>query len=198
MQKNIKYNTNSQKILECNNLTIGYSLPLVKNISFNLSSSQIVFVKGKNGSGKSTLIKTILGKIPPINGNYSWQINEECISYLPQITNPTSHFSYTIGEILNLYDIATQHRNKLPQGLEDKKWIDASGGEKQKVMLLSRLSNKTEALILDEPFNHLDSESINSLVDLLVDLVTKSHLSVVMVSHLEVSLPDEIQKVVEL
>jgi len=186
------------KLFECQHLSIGYTSTLAKNISFEIPNNHLVFIKGRNGSGKSTFINTILGRKSPISGHYKWFIGHDRIAYLPQITNPSSHFSYTIGEILDLYNIAPQYRSMLANGLENKKWIDASGGEKQKVMILSRLSKNTEVLILDEPFNHLDNESINSIVGLLVDLFRHNNISVVLVSHLEVVLPDEIQTIVEL
>ena len=189
---------NSQTLFECNDLSVGYGRPLTSEINLSISSREILFIKGKNGSGKSTFIKTILGKNKALAGNYKWHLNSESISYLPQITNPTSHFSFTINEILDLYNISRTFRDKLPKGLEGKKWIDASGGEKQKVMLLTRLSDETKVLILDEPFNHLDQESIDSFVDLLVNIVSENKLSIILVSHLEIELPNELQKTVEL
>ena len=189
---------NNHTLFECNDLSVGYTRPLTNEINLSISSREILFVKGKNGSGKSTFIKTILGKNKALAGNYKWHLNQESISYLPQITNPNSHFSFTINEILDLYNISRTFRDKLPKGLEEKKWIDASGGEKQKVMLLTRLSDETKVLILDEPFNHLDQESIDSFVDLLVNIVSENKLSIILVSHLEIELPNELKKIVEL
>ena len=185
------------KVLECSNLQVGHIAPLTPAINFSLYRGQVAFIKGDNGSGKTTLIKTILGKLDALGGSYKWHIHKSFISYLPQITNPNSNFSFTVGEILDLYNLPD--KTKLPQSLKAKKWIDASGGEKQKVMLLTRLTQETRVLVLDEPFNHLDSHSIQSLVDLLIDLVRgKDTLSIVFVSHLHIDFPSDLLKKVEL
>ena len=189
---------NNSALFECQDLDIGYSTPLASDINLSISSGKIMFVKGKNGTGKSTLIKTILGQMKPLGGRYDWNIEKTSISYLPQMTNPNSQFSFTIKEILDLYDIDPDLREKLPPGLEKKKWINASGGEKQKVMLLSRISKNTRVLILDEPFNHLDQESIDSISVMLATIVKENQLSVILVSHLNVELPSELQQSLEL
>lgn len=187
------------KILECSHLSIGYSQPLVENINFILSPGKIVFIKGVNGSGKTTLIKTILGKVSPLKGQYKWYIKNDLVSYLPQITNPNSSFSFTIGEILDLYNIPQNKRDKIHSGLVNKKWIEASRGEKQKVMFLSRITNQMKVLILDEPFNHLDHSSILSLVEILIELINSgNNLSSIIVSHLNVDFPAEVLTEVEL
>ena len=189
---------NSKPILECQALSIGYTSNIKKDLSFSLLPKKILFIKGKNGSGKSTLIKTLLKKIPPISGNFEWSISNGSISYLPQITNPNSSFSYNVNEILDLYQTTDDIRERLPIDLRQKKWINCSGGEKQKTMLITRLLPDTKALILDEPFNHLDDKSIIEFIDLLTDLVKEKHLSIILVSHLKVDIPKEILEVLEL
>ncbi len=187
------------KIFECSNLQIGHIAPLTPAISFSLYSGQVAFIKGDNGSGKTTLIKTILGELGPLGGSYKWHIDKNFISYSPQITNPNSNFSFTIGEILGLYDLADKSKNKLPQSFKAKKWIDASRGEKQKVMLFTRLTQEARVLILDEPFNHLDRSSVQSLADLLIDLVRgEDALSIVLVGHIHIDFPSELLIKVEL
>ncbi len=187
-------NKKEDKLFECSNISIGYSEVLAKNISFVLNRGKIVFIKGKNGSGKTTLIKTILGKIPSIKGHYKWYLNSNFISYLPQVTNTSFNFSFNIGEILDIYNISKKYREKLPKNLIKKRWIDTSRGEKQKVMLITRLTKFTKILILDEPFNHLDVDSIKSLAQLIQQLVLSDQeaLSIILVSHLEINIPRDL------
>ncbi|MGB0452993.1 MAG: ATP-binding cassette domain-containing protein [Bacteriovoracaceae bacterium] len=191
---------NSDKpIFECSNLLFGYGTPLTQDLSFTLSPGQVAFIKGANGSGKTTLIHTILGKKNALGGSYKWNIDKSFVSYLPQMTNPNSNFSFTVTEIFDFYDIPEERKSLLPKDLFKKRWIDMSGGEKQKVMLLTRLTKNIKVLILDEPFNHLDRDSINSLSELLTKLVSGNDpLSLLLVSHLEVCFPSEILKQVEL
>ena len=189
---------NSMALFECKNLDIGYKSTIASNINIAISPGKIFFIRGKNGSGKSTLIKTMLKKIEPISGSINWSISNSCVSYLPQITNPDSSFSYTVKEILDLYEIENKYRKELPKGLENKKWINTSGGEKQKVMLLSRISKETKMLILDEPFNHLDQDSVESIKEMLLNIVKNQDLSIVLVSHLDIDLPLELVSSLEL
>ena len=140
----------------------------------------------------------MLKKIEPISGNINWNISKSYVSYLPQITNPDSSFSFTVKEILDLYKIENKYRKELPIGLESKKWIITSGGEKQKVMLLSRISKDTKMLILDEPFNHLDQDSVESIKEMLVNIVKNQKISIVLVSHLNIDLPPDLVNSLEL
>ena len=189
---------NNPTLFECENLDIGQKSAIARGINMAISPGKIFFIRGKNGSGKSTLIKTMLKKIEPISGSINWNISNSSVSYLPQITNPDSSFSYTVKEILDLYEIENKYRKELPKGLESKKWINTSGGEKQKVMLLSRISKDTKMLILDEPFNHLDQESIESIKEMLINIVKNQDLSIVLVSHLNIDLPPELVNSLEL
>ena len=110
----------NELVLKCQNLSIGYTSALKKDLSFNLPTKKILLINGKNGSGKSTLIKTLLKKISPITGIFEWSVSESSISYLPQITNPNSSFSYTVNEILDLYSTTKEIREKLPIILDKK------------------------------------------------------------------------------
>ena len=171
----------------CKNLGIGYSEILKENISFSMRQGEIVFVKGKNGSGKSTLIKTILGKLPAKAGSFQWNVDSQKISYLPQVTNSSAHFSYTLKEILDIYEVPQKYRSYLDSSIMPKRWVDSSGGEKQKTMILTRLTESTQILVLDEPFNHLDIQTIDSIQKLLSTLVSNElKISLLLISHFDV------------
>lgn len=184
----------SAPIFKCHSLSIGYQRPLSENISFEIKRGEIAYIRGSNGSGKTTFIKTILNQIKHLNGSFEWNLDEDQISYLPQITNTNSNFSYNIQEILDLFNVEDKFRSLITDSLLEKRWIDTSGGEKQKVMLVTRLSENTKVLILDEPFNHLDKESIEMVRDLIQQLVSNetNPISTFLVSHLEVSFSEDI------
>ncbi|MFG1494957.1 ATP-binding cassette domain-containing protein [Halobacteriovorax sp. GFR7] len=183
--------------LNIENLSVGYQYPLSSEINLGLKAGEILYIQGTNGSGKTTLIKTILGKVASLAGSYKWSIPLEAVSYLPQITNPNTNFSYTIGEILDLYEVMDKDNELITTSLKKKRWIDASGGEKQKVMILTRLSKQTKVLILDEPFNHLDIESIKIVSDLLIKLSTVYGITIILVSHHVIDIPENRLKTIE-
>ncbi|EPZ49238.1 hydrolase, P-loop-like family protein [Bacteriovorax sp. BAL6_X] len=183
--------------LNIEELAIGHKSPLSSGINLSLGAGEILYIQGTNGSGKTTLIKTILGAIPKISGSYNWTIPKYAISYLPQITNPNTNFSYTIGEIHDLYEAMDSSNELITDSLRKKRWINASGGEKQKVMILTRLTKNTKVLILDEPFNHLDKDSIKIVSDLLIKVSTVLGISIILVSHHVIDIPENRLKVLE-
>lgn len=70
--------------------------------------------------------------------------------------------------------------------VRSKLWQHASGGEKQKAMILSRISEAIDVLYLDEPFNHLDEKSMAETIHFLIDLLQKKELkAVIAISHQE-------------
>ena len=176
-------------MLSCLDLTIGYDQPLKKNISFELKYGEITFLQGKNGSGKSTLIKTLLGDIKSLSGQVLWCIDKSDASYLAQQTAIESHFSYTVGEVLEIYNVPEKFKKLISPKVMTKNWHKTSGGEKQKAMILTKIKKSTKLLILDEPFNHLDIESTKLINQLLAHLLnSKTILSVLLVSHIKVNI----------
>lgn len=190
----------AEVVFYCQSLSVGYQKSLASNLSFSLTTGKIALIRGSNGSGKTTFIKTILGDIESLGGEYKWGVEPNEISYLPQITNSNSNFSYNIEEILDLYEVDKKFREKISPLLLKKRWVDASGGEKQKVMLFTRISSETRVLILDEPFNHLDKESIQTLKELIQDLIQNKEkpLAIILVSHIEIDFLNNILEKVEL
>ena len=76
-------------LIECKNLTAGYEgMPVVKNLSFNVSAGDYLCIVGENGSGKSTLMKTILGLRSALSGEiiFGDGLKQTEIGYLPQQT----------------------------------------------------------------------------------------------------------------
>ncbi|WP_127716763.1 ATP-binding cassette domain-containing protein [Halobacteriovorax sp. HLS] len=181
------------KILSCQNLSIGYNSPLRSNLSFDILEGEMTFLQGKNGTGKSTLIKTILSEVKQLDGQINWSVTKEQVSYLPQLTNTEAHFSYTIREILEIYGVSKKYYDFFTADQLSQSWTKSSGGEKQKTMILTKVKENSKLLILDEPFNHLDSDSVDMIKQLLSSLIkTKIVSSLLLVSHLKISI-DNIQ-----
>ncbi|MFR7638983.1 MAG: ribosomal protection-like ABC-F family protein [Allobaculum sp.] len=149
------------RVLEAEGLTFGYDHPL-STVSFELFRQNRIGIVGPNGIGKSTLLKTLIGKIPPLGGQFAFghQIN---IGYFDQET-AAMHSSKTV--IDTLWDdqpeaSQTQIRSVLAAFLftQDevfKEVNDLSGGEKVCLSLARLMMNHDNLLILDEPTNHLD------------------------------------------
>ena len=191
-EKNVKISipVNKEKysqLLDIKDLSLGYTTPLFKNISFKLGTDQRIFIKGRNGAGKSTFVKTILAtykhktpeakifegevKISPNTriGEYDQEINTK---YLPLTLEEAI---YKVYEDHNIPVDNKMVKTTMSQYLFDPT-IDAkikienlSGGQKARFQLIKMFANKPNLLILDEPTNHLDLPSIEELENALLE-----------------------------
>lgn len=174
-----------QTVLEVNNLEVGYDFALLPKLNFSVMGGQKLVITGFNGVGKSTLLKTIVGNIASISGefHFSEQIK---IGYYEQDLN-WSNDSLTPLQIiseqfpkLNMKEI----RHHLAAcGVKDthvsQEIRTLSGGEQSKVKLCGLLLSPCNFLILDEPTNHLDAEAKEALQKALI----KFKGSIILVSH---------------
>jgi ABC-type Mn2+/Zn2+ transport system ATPase subunit len=183
-------------LINVENLTIGYDKPLVTDLNFDLETGKILQICGQNGCGKTTLLKTILGQLRPLKGNVTTRGD---FTYLPQLIRGYQHFSLTLGEILSCSVVNPKILELFSDEMLNKKWSDASGGQRQKTLIASRIHNVPEILVLDEPFNHLDKSSI-SLVETLLVYMLEHHFikGLIIVSHLPIEGMDKFIKMVDL
>ena len=149
-------------------LSIGYTFPLLDPISFTLRQGEKIAVIGKNGIGKTTLLKTLLGQIPHFSGDYAFLKGTE-IGYYGQdadIDLNLTPFQYVASIYPSLSN--TEIRTLLGQfgvraDLALRKMKELSGGEITKTRLSILGNRPTNFLILDEPTNHLDQKAKESL-----------------------------------
>jgi ATP-binding cassette subfamily F protein 3 len=154
------------------NLSIGYDKPLISNINMKMRGFEKIGIIGNNGTGKTTLIKTILGEIEPLSGDYQF-LKEMKIGYFDQNLsnfNPELNLIETIHGIYpqkTLYEVRSDLAKVEFTG-EDvfKKVRVLSGGELVKLQILLLMLERPDILILDEPTNHLDIDSKNVIEDI--------------------------------
>ena len=174
-------------LLTVKDLSVGYSHSLQRDLSFSLNEGEILFVRGRNGSGKSTLVKTLTGQVSKLSGEFQWLVDSKDVSLLPQLISNEYPVSITLFEILDCFNLSDQVKSFLPVHLKDRKFNDASGGERQKAIILSRIQKNTKVLILDEPFNHLDTQTISDVINFIKVLIDSKIISgVVIISHIDI------------
>lgn len=174
----------SKYVFEAKDLMIGYDEPLTEALNIVLERNQKVAIKGVNGLGKSTLLKTLLGKLKPVDGqvilgdylepgyfeqeairdNGNTALEEVWQAY-PSMTNAE------VRSALAKVGLTTEHITS--------KMMVLSGGENAKVRLCKLMLEKTNWLVLDEPTNHLDIDAKEALKKALKDFKG----TVVIVSH---------------
>lgn len=126
----------------------------LKDVSFSLKPGEILHLIGPNGSGKSTLIETILGLRDDFTGMLKREFSQVEYGYLPQVAHQFPKIQ------LQLKDICEKEFSFYPQEIFEKHWHQASGGERKKALIAKAMSEAQKLLVLDEPFNHLDTKSI--------------------------------------
>jgi len=177
---NIKIDLDNNSRIKKNNLIsadrINYSFNeknkiWQNDISFNIKGGERVLLKGKNGSGKTTLINLILGKLKPENGSIIVRTNN--IGILDQEVSILKNELSILDNLKTVSDgKIAEHELRIRLGRflfykDDvfKKAEVLSGGERMRAGIACLLStpNSLELIILDEPTNNLDLESINEL-----------------------------------
>jgi zinc/manganese transport system ATP-binding protein len=173
-------------MIEFRDLTLGYDRhPAVHHLSGRIAPGALVAVVGPNGAGKSTLLKGIVGDVATLAGEIRLSAcDRRAIAYLPQLAEIDRSFPVTV------YDLVAMGlwRRRGPfggLGRPDRAAIDAaiaavgltgfenrpigtlSGGQTQR-MLFARLTLQDAPLILlDEPFNAVDTATVADLADLV-------------------------------
>lgn len=173
--------------------------PLIHDFNLLIASSDRIGVIGPNGKGKTTLLRLLAGKLTPLSGGirqhpklktgYFAQSNESILH--PEKT-VLEEISSTSGECeaQRARDIAGAMMFSGDMALKTIRVL--SGGEKSRVMLGKLLAAPAHLLLLDEPSNHLDMESVDSLLAAL-DCVDGA---VVLITHNEMLLRTLVNRLV--
>jgi ATP-binding cassette subfamily F protein uup len=168
------------KVIEATNITKIYSdKPVVKDFSSLIMRGDKIAIIGPNGAGKTTLINMLLGKLAPDSGKVEHGTNLE-IAYFDQLRAE-------LDEKLSVRDNVSQGSDSVTINGKDKHVIGylqdflfsperanspitvLSGGEKNRLLLAKLFTKPSNLLVLDEPTNDLDIETLELLEELLVN-----------------------------
>ena len=173
-----------EKVLETDHLAIGYDHPLAE-VTMALRRGDRVGVIGPNGCGKSTFVKTLMGLIEPLGGEYLYGHQIEP-GYFDQQLAQFSSGKTVLEEIwdenpdLDRTEIRSALGRFLFSADDVFKSVDVlSGGEKVRLSLAKLMLRHSNFLILDEPTNHLDIPGKEALEEALSGFTG----SILFVSH---------------
>jgi energy-dependent translational throttle protein EttA len=162
---------------------------LIDNLSFKVPAGAIVGIIGPNGAGKSTLFKLIAGKEQPDSGTIKVGQTVK-MAFVDQNRDDLSNDKTVWEDVSGGLDIMTVGKFQMPSraycgrfnfngGDQQKKVGMLSGGERGRLHLAKTLIEGGNVLLLDEPSNDLDVETLRALEDALLEFAG----SVMVISH---------------
>ena len=169
---------------------------VLRNVSLTLAPGEVLGIVGESGSGKSTLAKCILGVVKDIEGTL------EVTAFRPQMVfqdpygslNPAKSVGWFLEEPLRVLGVKDKKERRAQAidmlcqvGLGEEHYArrpsQLSGGQRQRVAIAAALIGGSRLIVLDEPVSALDVTMQAQILQLLVDLKAKFHLSYLFISH---------------
>ncbi len=172
----------------------GKKAVILDDINLEFKTGELTTLIGPSGCGKSTLLRIISGLTPPSHGQLVWaetpQIgfifqNYALFPYLTVFENIEFGLKMKGTSKAERIKIVNELIEEVGlKGYADKHPKELSGGMKQRVGIARALAISPNVLLMDEPFSSLDEFTAEDLRALLLNLWSKKHLSVIMVTHL--------------
>ena len=160
---------------------------LIRGVSLEVKSGQIVTLIGPNGSGKTTTAKMVLNILEPDEGSLKRYTNK--IAYVPQKINIDWTMPLRVVDFMRLTNNLSNNEiiESLNQtGVEKlfKEQIHGlSGGEFQRVLLARAIAKKPELLVLDEPVQGVDFNGEIDLYNIIKNISANLNCGILLVSH---------------
>ena len=164
--------------LRCNDLAIGYpEHEVASQIDVEVEHGSRVAIVGDNGQGKTTFLRSIVGSLEPLAGEGRWGYGcnrgvyaQHVYTSLPEKQTVLEYLEYHAAGGTKTQAILDLAGGFLFRGDHVHKQIAVlSGGERARLCLAGILLGGHNVLVLDEPGNHLDVETVDALADALVD-----------------------------
>ena len=181
LELSVNVSRQGNKILELENISKSFNgKPIINNFSYTFKKGDRIGVAGKNGTGKSTLLNIITGAIQPDNGKVlvgettvfgyyrqgGLEFKEE-ERVIDVVKNIAEYITMADGKTLTASQVLTHFL--FPPAKQYGMVNKLSGGEKKRLQLMRVLMKNPNYLILDEPTNDLDIDTLNVLEDFLIN-----------------------------
>jgi len=181
LELSVNVSRQGNKILELENISKGFNeKPIINNFSYTFKRGDRIGVAGKNGTGKSTLLNIVTGAIQPDNGKVlvgettvfgyyrqgGLEFKEE-ERVIDVVKNIAEYITMADGKNMTASQVLTHFL--FPPAKQYGVVNKLSGGEKKRLQLMRVLMKNPNYLILDEPTNDLDIDTLNVLEDFLLN-----------------------------
>lgn len=192
----------TEACLTFQDLTLGYgSHPAVHHLSGSVRQGSLTALVGANGSGKSTLMKGIVGILKPMSGAVHRGARSQ-LAYLPQQSELDRSFPARVVDLVSLGlwprrgllgrlrpgDRSVVEHALVAVGMEgfEKRPLDTlSGGQLQRALFARVLVQDADLILLDEPFNAVDTKTVGDLVELIKEWHRQGRTVMVVVHDLD-------------
>ncbi len=164
--------------IRCRDLAIGYGDRIIaRDIDLEIEHGSRAAIVGDNGQGKTTLLRTLVQSLEPIAGECKWGYGCEIGTYaqhvytsLPEHKTVLEHLEYeAIPGTKNQWILDVAGAMLFRGEAVNKKVSVLSGGERARLCMAALLLGNYNILVLDEPGNHLDVETVDALANALLD-----------------------------
>jgi len=172
--------------LRFNNVTLGYDRhPAVHHLDGDVKTGALVAVVGPNGAGKSTLFKGVVGVLKPLAGSIGLNgLDPREIAYLPQAAEIDRSFPINVYDMVSMGlwrktglfgGIGKKEQHTVERaletvgltGFEQRSIGTLSGGQLQRMLFARLLLQDARLIVLDEPFNAIDTKTCSDLLELV-------------------------------
>ena len=192
------------------NLSVTYNNgnTALRNVSFEIPQGTITALVGVNGAGKSTLFKALMGFMPTIKGEISIlgqsvksALKGNSIAYVPQAEEVDWSFPVLVRDVVMMgrYGHMGFFRKTTPNDIlevdyalnrvgmadfTDRQIGELSGGQRKRVFLARALAQKSQVILLDEPFTGVDVKTETAIIELLGEMRKEGKIMLVSTHNL--------------
>lgn len=180
----------------------------LRNVSFEIPQGTITALVGVNGAGKSTLFKALMGFMPTIKGEISIlgqsvksALKGNSIAYVPQAEEVDWSFPVLVQDVVMMgrYGHMGFFRKPSPNDIlevdyainrvgmadfKDRQIGELSGGQRKRVFLARALAQKSQVILLDEPFTGVDVKTETAIIKLLGEMRKEGKIMLVSTHNL--------------
>jgi NitT/TauT family transport system ATP-binding protein len=177
-----------------------HPLKVLDAVSLQIFPREFICLVGASGCGKSTLLNIIAGLLPPTSGQVC--VDGHCVTGRPGSDRGMVFQGYTLYPWLTVaqnvaFGLQLQSMPKVRQREHVRYFLEVvglqqfanvypkqlSGGMKQRVAIARALANEPAVLLMDEPFGALDAQTKEQMQQFLLELWTRTHITILMITH---------------
>ena len=176
-------------VIDAEHVSKAYERPIIRDFTFRVTRGDRIGIVGRNGAGKTTLLKLLTGEIEPDAGTVkrAKTLDGIVIDQQRKLMAPQKSVRDVLadgGEWIDVLGTRKHIHGYLKEFLFDPNMVDArvgtlSGGERSRLLLAREFARSSNLLVMDEPTNDLDLETL----DLLQEVIADYDGTVLIVSH---------------